>query len=337
MNTTKGYHNYHGRGERQKRLLMVALVLVIVAALAFLVLQNYIVYDDEGKAHLELPSARQEPEPDPETPPVTGEDVTIDYIDNAYAPHLSELHGRMLSLGDLRQEPETLLDSFAEDAFAVTVKRSNGAITYDTRADIPQEVEVERNGITDNLKTLLAGERRAIARMSVFCDSYFVRAYPDAAFCWEGGDFWYDADGMAWLNPGNAQVLAYTTLLCREYASLGFDEILLDYFSYPTTGERGVIGGLEDIDRVAVLTDFAESLRANLPEDVTLSVVVRTAVSEEFGLSADLLANCFDRIYVEQGGDAEALRQTLPDRFDFDTRLVPVVTAAPESGSYLLS
>ena len=54
---TKGYHNYRGRGRRQKRLLAVVLVLVILAAVAFLVIQNYIVYDDAGKAHIG-PSAR---------------------------------------------------------------------------------------------------------------------------------------------------------------------------------------------------------------------------------------------------------------------------------------
>lgn len=49
LTMTKGYHNYRGRGGRQKRLLAVVLVLVILAATAFLVIQNYIVYDDAGK------------------------------------------------------------------------------------------------------------------------------------------------------------------------------------------------------------------------------------------------------------------------------------------------
>ena len=55
MSMTKGYHNYRGRSRRQKRLLAVVLVLVILAALAFLVIQNYIVYDDQGHARVELP------------------------------------------------------------------------------------------------------------------------------------------------------------------------------------------------------------------------------------------------------------------------------------------
>ncbi len=336
MSMTKGYHNYRGRSRRQKRLLAVVLVLVILAALAFLVIQNYIVYDDQGHARVELPFAKKEPAPDPETPPVTGEDVNIDYIDNGYAPVLQSLQARLLPSAVLRQAPQETLAAFNEEAFAITVKRNNGAITYDTAMELPAEVEAERENSLENLQALLASDRYAVARMSVFCDSYFVRAYPDAALHWEGGDFWYDADAMAWLDPSHPQTLVYTTQLCQEYAALGFDEILLDYFSYPTTGELSAIGGLTDTDRVQVLTDFVKSLRANLPENVKLSIVLRSAVSEEFGLSADLLAKNFDRIYLEQGADADALRQSLPARFDFTSRLVPLVTEAPSEGSYLI-
>ena len=178
---TKGYHNYRGRGGRQKRLLAVVLVLVILAATAFLVIQNYIVYDDAGKAHIEWPFRKDEPQPDDNaTPPVSQDDVNIDYVDNGYAPHLQELHAQMLPGNALRQAPETVLADLTEDAFAVEVKRVNGSITYATGVDIPQEVEAEQYDTMDNLTALLADDRYAIARMSVFCDSYFVRAYPDA-------------------------------------------------------------------------------------------------------------------------------------------------------------
>ena len=337
MSMTKGYHNYRGRSRRQKRLLAVVLVLVILAALAFLVIQNYIVYDDQGHARVELPFAKKEPAPDPETPPVTGEDVNIDYIDNGYAPVLQPLQARLLPSAVLRQDPQETLAAFNEEAFAITVKRNNGAITYDTAMELPAEVEAERENSLENLQALLASDRYAVARMSVFCDSYFVRAYPDAALHWEGGDFWYDADAMAWLDPSHPQTLVYVTQLCQEYASLGFDEIMLDYFSYPTTGETGFIGGLADTDREEVLTDFVKSLRANLPKETKLSIVLRSDLTEESGLSAEMLAQRFDRVYVQPGVDLESLRRSLPEKFDQATRLVPAVTEVPESGSYLIS
>lgn len=333
---TKGYHNYRGRGRRQKRLLAVVLVLVILAAVAFLVIQNYIVYDDAGKAHIEWPFRKDEPQPDTQEPAIPDNDVTIDYVDNGYMPHLEALHTRMLPADVLRQDPQTVLDSLTENAFAVETKRVNGSITYTTAVEVPQQVDVAQYDTMANLQTLLAGDAYSIARMSVFCDSYFVRAYPDAAMRVESGSFWYDAASMAWLDPTNPQVLVYITTLCQEYAQLGFDEIALDYFSYPTAGRLDSIAGLEGVDKVQVLTDFVQSLRANLPDSVKVSIVLRSEPAADFGLSPEMLAQNFDRIYLEAGVDAAALRQQLPEKFDADTRLVPIVAVPAETGSYVV-
>lgn len=80
-----------------------------------------------GKAHIEWPFRKDEPQPDDNaTPPVSQDDVNIDYVDNGYAPHLQELHAQMLPGNALRQAPETVLADLTEDAFAVEVKRVNG-------------------------------------------------------------------------------------------------------------------------------------------------------------------------------------------------------------------
>ena len=338
MTMTKGYHNYRGRGRKRRQQIVLAAVLVavILAAAAFLVIQNYIVYDDAGKAHIEWPFRKEEPQPDQQEPGVPDGEVTIDYVDTGYAPHLETLHAQMLETNILRQDPQAVLDSLTENAFAVETKRVNGSITYTTAVEVPQQVDVAQYDTMANLQTLLAGDAYSIARMSVFCDSYFVRAYPDAAMRVESGSFWYDAASMAWLDPTNPQVLVYITTLCQEYAQLGFDEIALDYFSYPTAGRLDSIAGLEGVDKVQVLTDFVQSLRANLPDGVKLSIVLRSEPAADFGLSPEMLAQNFDRIYLEAGVDAAALRQQLPEKFDTDTRLVPIVAVPAETGSYLV-
>ena len=59
----RGYHNYRGRNSKGKTVLAVVLVLVILAALGFLALQRYIIYDETGRLYLELPWQKdQEPE-----------------------------------------------------------------------------------------------------------------------------------------------------------------------------------------------------------------------------------------------------------------------------------
>ena len=338
MTMTKGYQNYRGRGRKRRQQIVLAAVLVavILAAAAFLVIQNYIVYDDAGKAHIEWPFRKEEPQPDQQEPGVPDGEVTIDYVDTGYAPHLETLHAQMLETNILRQDPQAVLDSLTENAFAVETKRVNGSITYTTAVEVPQQVDVAQYDTMANLQTLLAGDAYSIARMSVFCDSYFVRAYPDAAMRVESGSFWYDAASMAWLDPTNPQVLVYITTLCQEYAQLGFDEIALDYFSYPIAGRLDSIAGLEGVDKVQVLTDFVQSLRANLPDSVKVSIVLRSEPAADFGLSPEMLAQNFDRIYLEAGVDAAALRQQLPEKFDADTRLVPIVAVPAETGSYLV-
>ena len=46
---TRGYHSYRGRGSTGKRVLAIVLGVILVAAGAFLLLQNrYVVYDENG-------------------------------------------------------------------------------------------------------------------------------------------------------------------------------------------------------------------------------------------------------------------------------------------------
>ena len=52
---TQGYNRYRGRGGGHKGLLVAMLVLILLAAVAFLVSQRYLVYDESGAAHWELP------------------------------------------------------------------------------------------------------------------------------------------------------------------------------------------------------------------------------------------------------------------------------------------
>ena len=59
MGGSKGYRSYRGRTSKGKIALAVLLVLIILAAVGFLWLQEYIVYDRDGSFHLELPWKRK--------------------------------------------------------------------------------------------------------------------------------------------------------------------------------------------------------------------------------------------------------------------------------------
>ena len=330
---TKGYNTYRGRGSVKKAILIVFLVLIIVAAVGYLLVQNYIVYDDAGQARLELPRWQKPQKTDPDLPE---DDVNIEYVEppEKWLP-VEEIHATQMVQGGLRWDPATILAA-ADEAMVIDTKTINGSITYTTGVEVSPEIHVEKYDTMENLKTLLAGGHYTVAKMSVLCDSYFVRADGEAALHWENGMFWYDADGWAWVDPTNANVLGYNTALCKEYAELGFDEIMLDYFCYPISGRTDAIVLDENLDKVAVLQSFAESLRNSLPEDVVLSVVIRSDVTAEYGLSPEMIASCFDRIYLAPGVDDTALLNGLPEEYDRSTRVVRMTYQKPESGSYVL-
>ena len=332
----KGYSGYHGRRKKQKVLITLVLIVAVLLCGAFLLLQDYFVYDDSGKISLDLPFFDRGGE---DSPTVDEDEVTIDIVTpnekSSSLREVKELHARMVGSLVLKRDPEKTLESTPEEDIVIEVKRVNGSITYASEANIPEEVDVTGGDTMTNLKAILAGDKYVVGRMSTFCDSYFVRAYRDAALCRDNGGYWYDADSRTWLDPTHPQTTAYITALCQELTALGFDELMLDHFAYPVTGNTAAIDGLAQTDREAVLADFVAALRANLPEGTVLGIVLRNDLSAEDGINAELITTYFDRVYVASHVDITALREELGEGYGAE-RIVAMTGKAPESGSYMI-
>lgn len=347
--TTRGYNRYRGRGGGKKTVWTVVLLVILLAAVGYLFSQRYLVYDESGKAHWELPFARHtEPgQTQPENNPVSPEDVVIDRQDpepetepepqTPAKQKLQELHAQELENGSLWWDPAYVL-TLVDESMVVEVKRASGGITFGTEVETAPGVVVERGVTRENLTTLLQSDRYAVARINCFWDTAGAEGRPEMALTAASGKVWYDGSGRAWLDPSNPAALAYLTALCQECAKLGFDEILLDGFCYPTTGDRNALQLAEGLNKTAALTDFAAALRKALPENVALSVTYRGemgALDGPSGLTAALLAT-FDRIYVDQSVDREALDKALPAEFDRTGGLVLLCGAKPASGGYVI-
>jgi hypothetical protein len=69
------YSSYRGRKSPGELLLAVLLILIIVAAVGFMLLQRYMVYDEDGNLRLELPDWGGKPSS--VQPPVSSEDLNI--------------------------------------------------------------------------------------------------------------------------------------------------------------------------------------------------------------------------------------------------------------------
>ena len=260
--TTKGYHRYRGRNTRGKVALVIVLVLVLIAAVAYLLTQEYVVYDDEGKAHLELPWFRKEPE----------------------RQKVDAIHAWELPYGCLGGDPGYLLTG--REAVAVNVKMYDGSVAYHTAVSLPEGVLTGGNATSRNLQTILDSDCYTVARLACFCDNAYADAMGDrAALCTAEGVLYRDGSGRRWLDPTKPETLRYITDLAEECARLGFDEILLDWFLYPTSGDQTALD--LPADRTAVLKDFAQALEKQLPEGTVLSVVLRETPTADSGGAAD--------------------------------------------------
>lgn len=345
---TKGYNSYRGRAGGKNTVVAIVLVAVILAAAGYLIAQNYTVYDDDGTAHVELPIVRKEKKPKEKKAPkavdvdIRKEPAVTEGPEETSEPlsvpleALEVLKADQVPASALVQEKSGQILKNCSGDLMIPVKAVNGGITFDIAADIPPQIGREKGDSLQTLQELLRADRYTVAQLCTFCDSYFVHAYPDAAILLDTGTYWYDAEGWTWLNPTSAEVVSYITTLCKEMADLGFDEIALDYFSYPVEGKMETIANLGPESRTETLWNVAKTLRQALPEDVKLSVVLRSRVAPEVGLSYELLTTCFDRIYVTAGADYDVLLQQLPEGYDVPGRIVVMAKGANASGSYVI-
>lgn len=328
---TKGYNSYRGgRVSLGKLALIVALVLILLAAAAYLVAQNYLVYDESGQVRLALPFFADKDEgSDPPDDSLAG-DGDFDRVEPEF-PHVKvdALHAVRLPDDCLWWGADYIMKTLAPEDMVLAVKRTTGGITYATAAQPPTEVVVETGRPLDCLKTLLAADRYTVGHVVCFLDSAFARAMPDTALVREDGNVWYDGQGQAWLDPTDPEVLRYLTALCRECGELGFDEVLLDAFCFPASGNTETIVNDAD-DRVQVLTDMAKAIRAALPEGVALSVTCDGTGDVPIADLCDL----FDRLYVP-AVSVTTVTPSLPADFDTATRLVTMDPASTTAGSYM--
>ena len=313
MWAAKGYRSYRGRPPKGKIALAVLLILIILAALAVIVLQEYVVYDAEGNARFEPPWAQQQTDdqPDQQAP----EDVDL-IIQEPQTPD----GAKVLWLADtpLTGLPETGPEELGYDAVAVTLKDSSGSVYYDSRAALPSSRDVSAS-TEDTLGALTDSGLHTIARLASLLDSRAANADVEGRGLKNtGGYIFYDGNNRNWLDPAKEGTRTYVGHLAVECAALGFDEILLTDFTFPTEGKLDKIQYPEE-GMEASLCGLLAAVRSALDqagyEDVLLSVelpaeTVLTGRDETAGLVLEEIAPLVDRIYART---IESQAQALAD------------------------
>ena len=316
------YHSYRGRTtvtDWLKRIALVLAVLVVILVAVLFFGQGSISYTDEGlRIHwpFSQQSEPQTPDPgnvtviegDPAALPDSSQEGETTPPEEPQADASSILSVSLASLLD--GSAAQLAQETGADGVVVTMKDDQGALGWQSQQALASALQegVDSGTVNAALTAWNEGDVYTVARLSCFRDEalgsnmdYTLRTSSDYR--------WRDSGDLHWATPSNEAVRSYLIGLMTELAQMGFDEIVLDHFGYPTQadGTLGNLGQSEDnypagaLD--GVITGFlAQAAQALEPYGTKLSlhasVDVLTGADGSAGLTPAALNASVDRVWA---------------------------------------
>ena len=326
----KGYNSYRGRQGIWRRLFTALLVLILIAACAFLFLQRYITYSDDGSFYLDLPFEINWKIPffgedikDPDETPGTEQDMNLvvdppsedaeengddqeDQTAEEEPPVVQEpveneepyLPPRLIEFAEIPQDEAALIDTLAAagaDGFVFHAKNELGGVNY--ASAVAAAGAIGDTAVSRELLGRLCAEENVytVARINCFRDPVYAFAnMQTAGICQSNGYIWYDYNLQHWLDPEKEAARQYVIALALECAQMGFDELLLEDLCYPTQGKLYKIDYSKNtMAKTDALLQFLEELKDALePYGVRLSLLLEREVA--LGLAEDAAESGFD-------------------------------------------
>lgn len=311
----KGYNSYRGRQGAWRVFFTVLLVLILLAACAFLFLQRFVTFSDDGTFHLELPEFafldRIMGDREDDTQPEQNVNLVIGTTDEE-SEKTGEENGeenredqeqqksedepavqipqtkpysplRLLGFPTLPGDETALaaeLDSVGADGFVFTAKADEGAVCFTSAVAMPDAVNSD--AVSGELLSRLCAREGiyTVAKINCFHDSLYAFANMEAAgICQKNGYIWYDYGLGHWLEPEKEAARRYVIDLALECAQLGFDELMLEDVRYPVAGKLYKIDYSKNtMEKTDALVQFLTQLRTELePYGVRLSLLLPEA------------------------------------------------------------
>lgn len=264
------------------RLLAVVLTVAVVVAVGcacwFVWAQRYIIYTPDGQARLDFDLPPMQPGQVAEAPEKM--DVTIRF-DNENAmsgtsTELTQMVGYYVepdALSDLAQVKEQIQALPAGTPVMIDVKSIQGAFYYSSAVSSIRSSRVNAQEMDELISFLAKRDVYAIARLPALRDyTYGLNHVPDGVHHSSGGYLYQDDAGCYWLHPGSQGTLSYLTQIIMELRGLGFDEVVLDDFSFPPQTSSILVNG----DREEFLTKAANILLSACATDSFAVSFVKT-------------------------------------------------------------
>lgn len=355
----RGYQNYRGRRSAAIKLLIVVLVVILVAACSFLFIQRYVTYTDGGDLRIDLPEflqwlAPKEKDSQPDGPETTepedgsqdgqdgpGVNLIIDEPEEQTPPAPAAVDRHLVRLDALPADAAALqetLSASGANGFVWRVRDNTGALRYASGTALQDAVLSDAVSMETLSGLCGTGGITSVALFNCFHDSYYAFVnMASAAICQNTGYVWYDNLSYHWLDPAKEQARSYVTSLAVECAQLGFDELLLEEMSYPTSGKLQKINySGNTMGKTDALVLFLTELKAALePYGIRLSLLLgedllNAGSNAESGQDLAALLPLVDAVYTVTGDPAGA--QAILDAYagGEGPELVPMTTEAQD-------
>ena len=263
-------------------------VLALAAIIGFTYLGRYVVYTENGayfSFHSELPQEQ--------APGIS--QVTLDQVEVIMGQSISadEILGNDdnnitdTDVNGILVDYETLQSGVSFNALGLDTESCN-TLVLEMRSEGSEILSSESVlALIDRAKGL---DLRLIALISCLDDSDYALDHHTEALSISGGALWVNSDGNYYLDPTNDSVINYLAGLIHTLAEMGFQEVILDHFSFPYSDS--IIYDTGDSTRDELLVRAYEDLLDATVGDCDLGLLI---TDPEAGHQAQTAA---DRLYA---------------------------------------
>ena len=259
--------------------LLVIMILSLVIWMCWLLwLGRFVVYTRDQGAYFDFNQSSLDISGQEAVAPPPAEKVEVYYNEGENAINTSK---ELLQLSGYYVDRDALIagtEQVLEQARALDrgtpimleVKSATGNFFYSSAVAEYRDSKVNIEAVDQLIRDLDESGAYLIAMLPSLRDRmYGLNNVNDGVFDTRGAYLFRDEGACYWLNPARQGVLTYLVQIVTELKSLGFDEVVFDYFDFPDTKFMRFDG-----DKAQALIDAAQTLVTSCGSDTfTVSFV----------------------------------------------------------------
>ncbi len=293
------YKNRPYRGRREKRNRKIRRVLLVVVVI-FAVLFSVGVFQD--LSFLDLPDSISAPKT-----PNQDEDKQTAQEETPVGSHTIYLPASSIN-GDVVQQLITMKDAGLINGVITDLKNQDGTLNYPSQISYLSGYSVTTQAaaaLPGCIQTLKEAGVKVIGKIYCYHDNTFAHINKDATICTKNHYTWLDNRSKRHLDPYSDTSADYIAQIIGEAANLGCSEVILDDFSFPTSGQTQYISyDDQGLTKSQILTQRLQQFvqigqEKNL--EVSLSLSDPTAnggIQEDTGLDTATFYDLVSHLYV---------------------------------------